>query len=148
METQIHATQHRSRAFACALGLAVAVAGCGDNSARVSEPRPAVPIVVNAAITTDGIAVSPRSFGSGPIRLVVSNQTGASQEVVLQSARGDALRQRTGPINPRSTASLQADLAEDTAYTVAVAGAGGEIRPARLTVGTPRPSAQQDLLQP
>jgi hypothetical protein len=55
------------------------------------------------------------------------------------------VRQQAGPINPRGTASLKADLRAGT-YVVRV-GADG-IRPARVTVGREREPAQNELLQP
>ena len=122
------------------------VAGCGSDTSYRNEPRPASPIVVTASINKDAVAVSPRRFGAGPITLIVTNQTGASQQLTLEINNGEAgFKGRTGPINPRDTGQLKADLGSGT-YSVHVDGGG--IRPARLTVGRERPSAQNDLLQP
>jgi hypothetical protein len=135
---------------AIALVCAAPAGACGGRDApRASEPRPAAPIVVTAAIGPERVSVSPARFGAGPISLVVVNQTDASQQVTLESdgpiGSGPGLRQETAPINPRDTGSLQAEV-EPGRYTVQVAGEG--IVPARVRVGAARPSAQGELLQP
>jgi hypothetical protein len=122
------------------------VAGCGASNDYKNEPRPPAPIVVTASINKNQVAVSPRRFGAGPITLIVTNQTGASQQLTLEVNSGQAgFKGRTGPINPRDTGQLKADLARGT-YSVHVDG--NSIRPAQLTVGRERASAQNDLLQP
>jgi hypothetical protein len=124
----------------------VLVAGCGASNDYKNEPRPPAPIVVTASINKNQVAVSPKRFGAGPITLIVTNQTGASQQLTLEVNSGQAgFKGRTGPINPRDTGQLKADLARGT-YSVHVDG--NSIRPAQLTVGRQRASAQNDLLQP
>ncbi|WP_372790764.1 hypothetical protein [Paraconexibacter sp.] len=127
---------------------AVGIAGCGDEDDYANAPRPPAPIVITAAITGDGITVSPSKFGAGPISLIVSNQTETSQQVTLETSdtsSGPGLTQSTGPINPRDTATLRADVDEGT-YTVSVAA--DAIKSATVRVGAERPSAQNELLQP
>ena len=131
-------------AFAAVAG---AVSGCGNDDQYKNTPRPPSPIVITAAITPDRVSVSPTKFGAGPISLVVTNQTGKSQQLKLakrvngqEQANGE-----TGPISPHDTASLKADV-EPGDYTVSVDGAS--IKPADLRVGEERASAQNDLLQP
>jgi hypothetical protein len=122
------------------------VAGCGSDTSYKNEPRPPSPIVVTASINKNAVAVSPKRFGAGPITLIVTNQTGASQQVTVEINNGQAgFKGRTGPINPRDTGQLKGNLGRGT-YSVHVDE--GAIRPARLTVGRERPSAQNDLLQP
>jgi hypothetical protein len=124
----------------------VLVAGCGASNDYKNEPRPPAPIVVTASINKNQVAVSPKRFGAGPITLIVTNQTGASQELTVEVNTGQAgFKGRTGPINPKDTGQLKADLARGT-YSVHVDG--NSIRPAQLTVGRQRASAQNDLLQP
>lgn len=124
-------------------------AGCGDEDDYANELRPPASINVTAAITDDRVSVSPTSFGAGPIRLIVTNQTMRAQEITLQTDEiggdGPGIRQRSGPINPGDTATLRADLAEGT-YTVGVDD--DDIAPSTLRVGERRPSAQNELLQP
>jgi hypothetical protein len=129
-------------AFAAAM-----VAGCGGGVDYKNTPRPAAPIVITASISKNAVSVSPKKFGAGPITLIVTNQTSASQQLTLEITSGAAgFKGRTGPINPRDTGQLKADLKTPGTYSVHVDGSG--IRAARLTVGKKRPSAQNDLLQP
>ena len=122
------------------------VAGCGASNDYKNEPRPPAPIVVTASINRNQVAVSPKRFGAGPITLIVTNQTGASQQLTVEINNGQpGFKGRTGPINPRDTGQLKGNLGRGT-YSVHVDG--GAIRAARLTVGRERPSAQNDLLQP
>ena len=127
--------------------LALAVVGCGNTSSYKNQPRPPAPIVITAAITPGQVSVSPAHFGAGPISLVVTNQTQKSQRLTLaQQVNGQPQQTgETGPINPQDTASLKADV-DPGDYTVSVDGDG--IKPAKITVGKQRPSAQNDLLQP
>ena len=132
---------------ACLAFAAAIVAGCGGTSDYKNEPRPASPIVVTASISKDAVSVSPKKFGAGPITLIVTNQTGASQQLTLEINSGaPGFKGRTGPINPRDTGQLKANLDRPGTYSVHVDG--NSIRAAKLTVGKARPSAQNDLLQP
>ena len=132
-----------------AVAAVVAVVGCGASSDYKNDPRPPSPIVLTASIDNQRVSVSPRSFGAGPISLIVTNQTDTAQRVTLESAdkagSGPGLKQETAPISPRDTATLKADV-KPGRYTVHVGGDG--IRAARLQVGPERASAQNDLLQP
>ena len=142
--------QKRQRFAALMLGAAAFASGCGNNEDDYkNEARPPAPIVVSASISSDRVSVSPRSFGAGPITLIVTNQTDSAQELTLETDEigGDApgIEQQTGPISPGDTASLKADLREGT-YRVGVNGRG--IAEAALDVGESRESAQDQLLQP
>jgi hypothetical protein len=139
--SRFHATGAATVAFA------FAISGCGSESDYKNSPRPPAPIVVTASISKDRVSVSPMKFGAGPINLVIVNQTDRSQQITLetQDEQKTGIRQETGPINPRDTASLNADVREG-AYRVSVSGNG--IRPAMLAVGAPRPTSQNDLLLP
>lgn len=143
---------HSSRRRPLALGIAACagtagLAACGNDDSYKNEPRPASPIVITSAVTPKEVSVSPRTFGAGPVILVITNLTGASQRVTLERRQigEQPFEQQTSPINPHGTASLKADL-EKGVYAVKVDG--GAIKPARLRVGRPRASAQNDLLQP
>jgi hypothetical protein len=135
----------------CALVLAalLAVAACGGPEERVNRARPAASINVTAAIIDGRITVSPRRFGAGPIRLLVTNQTASAQSVTFEidQVGGDkpGIRQTTAPIDPSGTATLEVDVRAGD-YRVSVADE--QIKPTSVKVGGPRPSAQNELLQP
>jgi len=134
---------------------ALLVSACGEEDEYKNELRPPTPINVTAAITSDTISVSPTRFGAGPIVLVVTNQSANSQMVTFEvdefasnpdRNRQAGFRQSTGPINPNDTAQLKVVVNENTTYTVRTDD--DEIAPATVNVGAPRPSAQNQVLQP
>lgn len=131
----------------CALAVAAAagIAGCGDED-HANRERPPATINVTAAIADGRIHVSPREFGAGPIRLLVSNQTASAQEVTFETA-GDAsgVTQTSAPISPQGAGTLEIDTTEGD-YELSTGDDG--IRPVAVKVGAPRPSAQNELLQP
>lgn len=130
-----------------ATAVAIIVAtGCGGNDDYKNEKRPPSPILVTGLIGPKSVSISPSEFGAGPIEIVLTNQTDASQQVTIEtSGRSAGIRQQTGPINPSETARLKVDVAPGK-YDVAVAG--NDIKPAKITVGPKRESAQNELLQP
>jgi hypothetical protein len=145
-------TPTQAAVAACAITAALALASCGGGGHKYANAeRPPTPIVVSASIDDDSVVVSPRKLGAGPITLIISNQSSASQQVTLQtdSQAGDAgpgqKAIQTGPINPRETASVKGQVEQGT-YALSVAGDG--VRPAKITVGKQRPTSQNDLLQP
>jgi hypothetical protein len=123
----------------------VGLGACGDQADYANKPRPPAPIVITASIANDGVSVSPARFGAGPISLIVTNQTGRPHRIRLESVKGPGIRQQAGPVSPRDTATLRADVLPGR-YTVGVGG--DRIRSATLRVGPSRPSAQDELLQP
>jgi len=142
----LSARRHNPLPVALAL-CAATIGGCGSKTDYANRPRPPAPIVVTASISDAAVSISPRSIGAGPIQLIITNQSSASQQVTLEtsgvaSSRA-GIRQQTGPINPRDTATLSATVVRGR-YSVAVKGIGS----AGLVVGKQRPSAQNDLLQP
>jgi hypothetical protein len=124
-------------------------AGCGSTSSYKNANRPPHPINLTAEISNQQVAVSPKKFGAGPVILIVTNQTGSSQEVTLETdeigGKQPGVSQSTSPINPDDTASLKITVRPGR-YVVRVKG--DKIRPAHLAVGRSRTSAQNELLQP
>ena len=137
-------------ALSAAAMLAVTAAGCGSSNDYDNASRPPAPINVSVSLTNERVQLSPARVGAGPIVLLVSNTGARSRDVTLTAPAGSssscvAADASSGPINPRGVARLPVDLIEGDCL-VGVRGDG--LRPARLTVGPPRASAQQDVLQP
>ena len=135
------------RAWLPALAVAASASACGsDNVSYKNDLRPPAPINVTAAITDSQIKVSPRRFGAGPIVLIISNQSSDAQSVTFETdGREAGIRQTTSAINPAGTAQLQIEVDQGN-YELSVEDR--RIRPASVRVGKPRPSSQNDLLQP
>jgi len=139
------------RATGCALALAglLGLPACGEDEDHVNRERPPASINVTAAIIDGRIDVSPRKFGAGPIRLLVTNQTASAHAITFETDEvgGDSpgLTQRSSPIDPAGTATLEVDVREGR-YAISVSGKG--VKPATVEVGAQRPSAQSELLQP
>jgi hypothetical protein len=133
-----------------AAGSVAAIVGCGRDTSYTNEPRPPVNLQVAAVITDNRVRVSPSTFGAGPITMLVSNQTSASQDLTLETqddpgGTEPGVIQQTGPINPNATAELQINLPEGD-YQVGVENE--DIRPAVFAVGPERPSGSNTLLLP
>jgi len=134
-----------------ALAMLLVLVGCGSDDADEygNEPRPPAPINVTAAIDSDRIRVSPRSFGSGPVVFIISNQSGAPQTVTFETdeigGETGGIQRSTREIASRSTAQLKVDPPEAT-YRLSASAA--DITPAAVEVGERRESAQDELLQP
>jgi hypothetical protein len=133
-----------------ALVVLLVVVGCGEDDAEYgNKPRPPAPINVTAAIDSDRVRVSPRAFGSGPVVIIVSNQSGAPQTVTFETdeigGSSGGIRRSTPEIAARSTGQLQVDPPEGT---YRLSASAGDITPAALRVGERRASAQNELLQP
>jgi hypothetical protein len=126
--------------------LALVAVGCGGGGSFANNPRPPVPVTVTAAIRADGVVISPSKLGAGPITLIATNETGSSQTLTVSQDAGSTSDSSasTGPINPEGVGQVKVDLARGR-YTVRPSGAA---KPAILSVGKSRPSAQNELLQP
>jgi hypothetical protein len=130
---------------ALVVAAAAGVAGCGGED-HPNRERPAAPINVTAAIADGRVHVSPRSFGAGPIRLIVSNQTTSAQALTLATGGGESgITGTTGPITPAGTGTLAVDVPEGD---YELSSDDRKIEPAAVRVGAPRPSSQNDLLLP
>ena len=142
----MHARALRATGCALALLAPAALTGCADDDERPGGERPPVTITVTAAIAGGRIEVSPRRFGAGPIRLIVSNQTRAERTLTFATGGDDAgITGTTQPIQPSGTGTLEVAVAEGD-YEISADGPG--VRPATVRVGAPRESAQNQLLLP
>jgi len=126
------------------------IGGCGNDNNYKNDPRPPSPINVTAFVGANRVSVSPNSFGAGPIVVIVTNQSNSSQDVTFQtsvagSGGKNEVTQSTGPINPGDTGQIKVDVVQGK-YVVKTGD--GAIRPAAVSVGPKRASAQNDLLQP
>ena len=133
---------------ALVLALGAAAVGCGeDDDEYENRARPPAPVIVTAAITDRGVAVSPERLGAGPVELIVTNLTDQARDLMFETREiggtGGGIQQSTGPINPGDTARLQAELRPGR-YAITADGVGT----VPVRVGSPRPSAQDQLLQP
>jgi hypothetical protein len=133
----------------CALALAAAVgiAGCGEDDDHANSERPPTTIDVTAAIADGRVHVSPRRFGAGPIRVIVSNQMPSAQALTFETG-GDAsgVTETTEPIVPNGTATLEVDDVTEGDYELLTDD--DKVEPAAVRVSAPRPSAQNELLLP
>ena len=131
------------------LGLLV-LAGCGGSSdPRENRLRPAAPVTMTAAIHDDLVRVSPRTVGAGQIVVVISNQSRRPQTVTFETdelgGRSGGRRASSARIAPRGTGRLTID-ARRGVYSVHTADEG--VRAARVSIGPPRPSSQDQVLLP
>ena len=137
------------RALSIAPVLCLALAACGGGGADyANKPRPASPINITAAISTKKVSISPKTFGAGPIVIIISNQTEKTQTVTVQTqelgGKQPGIKQSSNPIGPRATGTLKVDVRKGT-YEIS---AKGGVKAATVEVGDKRPSAQNELLEP
>jgi hypothetical protein len=130
-------------ALAVAFVLSVGAAACGGEDERKSTLRPPTPINVAVEIGEQRISASPSGFGAGPIVLIASNQSNTSHTLRIEGPR---VRQSLGPINPQDTATLKVSV--NTGELTLSTDSSASVKPAKLTVGPKRPSAQNKLTQP
>ena len=143
----MHSVRRRALVLVAALSCGVSACGGGGDD-YANKPRPATPINVTAAISTKKVSVSPKTFGAGPIVVIISNQTDVPQILVLETQElggsKPGLRVRSNPIGPRDTGTMKVDVREGT-YELS---ARGGVKAANLEVSGDRTSAQQELLEP
>jgi hypothetical protein len=118
----------------------LAFAGCGTGS-YANKPKPPITMTISVFVGENEIAFAPKKFGAGPVRFIITNQTGANQKITISTDR-DA---QTLTIVPHQTAEREmvlqpGNLSLDADKTTA--------NPVQVTVGPERPSAQQELDQP
>jgi hypothetical protein len=136
----------RARPIVLAVLLPALAAGCGDESTHANDDRPASAINVTASIVDGELNVAPRRFGAGPVRFLVTNQGTEAVRLTFETSGSAAGRTARSPsIAPDSVATLQAD-PEQGEYELRASDR--RIEPVAITVGAPRASGQDELLQP
>jgi hypothetical protein len=126
---------------------AMTATGCGSASHFENKPRPAAPVQLTGVITEKGVTISPDRVGSGPIVLLISNQTQAAHTITLD---GENTKDTVGPINPLDTAKLQQTVAQGT-YQVRAGSskaAKKELKAGTLDVGPPRKDSSDQVQLP
>lgn len=138
----------RTMLLAGGVAAAVAISACGDED-FANEPRPPAPVTVTGVIRDDGVTLSPRREGAGPIQIKLANLTDRAHTITLE---GEDVIERTAPIQPQDTATLQKTLTsgsyEVRAGSTRAVDIEDQIRPATLTIGPERASSNNDLLLP
>ncbi|MEI7626245.1 MAG: hypothetical protein WCK06_08880 [Actinomycetota bacterium] len=125
----------------------VAVTGCAGDKYN-NDNRPPAPITLSAAISDSQIILNPSEIGAGPIVLIITNQSHASQVITLESQSSTSApgtTQSTAAVKPTNTGQIQVN-AQTGRYTLHVADQA--IAPATLVVGAQRKSSQNELLLP
>jgi hypothetical protein len=142
--------KRRSTLIAGGAVLVLAAAGCGGGGEDfANEPRPPTAVELSASITPDGVTVSPRREGAGPVLIIFSNQTDRAHTVTVE---GEDVIERTAPIQPQDTATIQKTLLPGT-YEIRAGSSRAvdiedQIRPATLTIGPERAESNNELLLP
>jgi hypothetical protein len=136
------------RALILAAAACCGLAGCGSGSDYANKDRPPSPINVTAAISTKKVSISPKTFGAGPIVVIISNQTGAKQKLTLQTSElggsKPGIKATSNMIDGHDTGTMKLDVRAGD-YELSTSGG---VTAARFTVGKQRRSAQDQLLEP
>ena len=131
---------------------ALAVSGCGGTSKGATQPRPPAPVNLSVYIDNSRVSVSPATVGAGPVALIITNQASNAESLAILPAGSSAGQHlaNTGPINPQATAQVTVDFSTPGRYSLSTGGdtGGSSIRAASLHIGKPRPSSDNQLLQP
>ncbi|HYH60353.1 MAG TPA: hypothetical protein VD766_00660 [Solirubrobacterales bacterium] len=132
------------RVCAAAVGCAVVVgvAGCGEDDFE-NDPRPPSPVELTAAIDKDSVSIAPSNPDAGIVVITISNQSQEPTELVLTGPTDES----SAEIPPSGTGTIKAAL-EEGDYEASTGSSDSEVKPARLTVGPPGESSQNDLLLP
>lgn len=126
---------------------ACGLTACGrvDQSEKPNGSRPPATLQISAAITDEGVNISPGKVGGGPIRMVISNQSTKSVTATLApAAAGASSRSTRNPIPPGGVGAIQGTVEPGT-WRLQV---GEGIASGRLSVGKERKSSDGELLLP
>jgi hypothetical protein len=138
----------RALFLAGGVALALAASGCGDDD-FANDPRPPTAVEMSAVIRDNGVTLSPQREGAGPLRITFANLTDRAHTITVE---GEDVVERTAPIQPQGTATIQKTLRpgiyEVRAGSSRAVDIEDQIRPATLTIGPERASSNDDLLLP
>ena len=140
------------RTAAALIAATLGLTGCGGASHFADRSRPATPVNLSVYVNDRQVSVAPASVGAGPVDIQVVNSAATTELVTIRSTGGHEAAASTGPINPGTTASVQADLGTGS-YTVSSVAAHSQfgargIKPAELHVGKARPNGNNSVMQP
>jgi hypothetical protein len=136
--------------------LATVVGGCGGGGTFANKPRPPTPVNLTVYVDNSRVAVSPTSVGAGLVVFIVTNSADKTESVNIVNRDGAGIG-TTGPINPQATAQVTVDFRDPGEYVVSTGTSAATeaqqhqkiaIRPARIHIGSQRPSSSNQLLQP
>lgn len=137
----------RALATAAAAGIAIFVAGCGEDSFE-NNARPPVRLDLTGVILQDKVTISPtRNLGAGPFAITIANQTEQRHTVKIE---GGSTTQPAQPVDPGDTLTIKRTLDPGT-YQVSAGSEQAvpkEIEPATLKIGAERPDSNSDLMLP
>ena len=130
------------------VSLALAATGCGGED-FANAPRPPSAVELTGVINDEGVTISPKREGAGPIRITVANQTDRALTVTLE---GDDVEATVGPVSPQDTAEIQKTLTsgryEVRAGSSRAVDIEDQIPPATIEIGPERDSSDGELLLP
>lgn len=106
-----------------------------------NKPKPPVVKTLNVFVGEDQIAYSPKQFGAGPTRFVITNQTGVNQKITVSTDR----LERSVSIEPQQTSEFKMTI--EPGY-LSVDADKSAADAAELKIAAERPSAQNELDQP
>lgn len=125
----------------CVLLVAALASGCAGNESYPNNPKPPATRTVSVIVAEDEIALSPKSFGAGPARFIITNQTGTDQKVLLSTEQFD----REVLVGSGQTANFKQTV-EPGDLSISTDNAAADA--VTVEIGPERESAQQDLNQP
>lgn len=123
---------------AAAFFAALTVAGCAGNESYPNNPPPPQTLTVGVFIGEDEIAYSPKEFGAGPTRFIITNQTGTDQDVLISTEQFD----RETKIGQGQTANFKQTV-ESGELNISTSNSAAE--DVTIDVGPERPSSKNEL---
>jgi hypothetical protein len=137
----------RALVTVAAAGLAIFVAGCGEESFK-NDARPPIRLDLTGVISQDKVTISPsRNLGAGPFAITIANQTDKRHTVKIE---GGSTTQTPQPVDPGDTLTIKRTLDPGT-YEVSAGSEQAvtkEIEPATLKIGAERSDSNSDLMVP